>query len=342
MRTRSDLFLLALFLGTGLATSVGCVHTGIGSPEGWNVSKSKHFNVITISSQLHSATQVALEYQYAALSASFFNKASIAPVDVLFLDEDDFLEMMGPLRSGAALAKVPGKGKLGSKGLLIVKNDSGGDSSAEALTHLFIDAQFPKAPLWFHEGFASYARTVQYKSNGQSAVGCFGLPAGGDTLVPVEKLLSMSWDDLDGDEMRSWAKFTGRAMIDYLFHADDGSHRKQVGALISGVAEGQPGTEILKAAFPSMDIPALDLKLKQHGADIAFLVQSGAKTRGLCPIAHPIDPDKGPDQGERKMVPVPPSDMKELLDAVKRLPRRDGYPSWYPAAIIDKVPASGG
>jgi hypothetical protein len=37
------------------------------------------------------------------------------------------------------------------------------------------------------------------------------------------------------------------------------------------------------------------------------------------------------------MSAAPPADIKAVLDALKKLPRLDGYPAWYPPDVTAKV-----
>jgi len=326
-------------LGGALALAVGCAHGGIGNPEGWSLMQSQHFNVY-VGAPRHATTALAgLEYSYASLSSSFFRGVELPKVDVMFLEEDDFNDLLGFRRNELVLSKLPSSAtSVGASGLIVLKDVQTDQSGTEALTHLFIEKKFPHAPLWFHEGFASYARTVEFRQGDGKRAACFGVPKGGtDTLLPLEKVAGMSWDDYDGDEARSWFKYTGRTLIDYILHGDQGHNMEKITPFVAAVAAGQGLQGAVTAAFPGQSLQAMDKKLGEHSADVGYQQQNESKVRGLCPLPFTIPEDKAPDQGERKMSAAPPADIKAVLDALKKLPRLDGYPAWYPPDVTAKV-----
>src|SRR6185436_11745818 len=92
---RSKVWILA----GALTLALGCAHGGIGSSEGWSVMQSQHFNVY-VGAPRHATTALAgLEYSYASLSSSFFRGVELPKVDVLFLEEDEFNDLLGFRRS---------------------------------------------------------------------------------------------------------------------------------------------------------------------------------------------------------------------------------------------------
>ena len=335
MRQRSRVW----FLATAMAAAAGCAHGGIGSPEGWSVMQSKHFNVYAGTPRHAAPALNGLEYSYAALSSSFFRGIELPKVDVMFLEDDDYNETVGFLRRSLVLAKLPsGSTSVGKDGFIVVKTDESDDSGAEALTHLFIAKKLPQAPLWFHEGFAAYSSTVEYHRGGGQQAACFGIPKRSrDTLVPLEKMSAMSWDDTDGDEARSWYKHTAMTLFDYVLHGDEGKNRDKINQLAAAAAHGLSLKDAMAAVFPGVSLQALDKKLGEHAAEVTYQVENGSKTRGLCPLPFDIPAENAADQGERQIAPASPSDIKAVLQALKKLPRVDGYPPWYPAEIVAKA-----
>jgi hypothetical protein len=326
-------------LGGVMALTVGCAHGGIGNPEGWSLMQSQHFNVY-VGAPRHATTALAgLEYAYASLSSSFFRGVDLPKVDVMFLEEDDFGDLLGFRRNELVLPKLPSTTtSVGANGLIVLKDVQTDQSGAEALAHLFIEKKFPHAPLWFHEGFASYARTVEYHQGDGKRAACFGVTRGGtDPLLPLAKVGAMSWDDYDGDEARSWYKYTGRTLIDYILHGDEGHNIEKITPFVSAVAAGKSLEGAVSAAFPGQSLQAMDKKLGEHSADVAYQMQNESKVRGLCPLPFAIPEDKAADQGERKMSPAPAADIKAVLETLKKLPRLDGYPAWYPPEVLSKV-----
>ncbi len=328
-----------------MALSSGCAATGLNSTEGWKAVQSKHITLYTNTSQLYSTAMRTLENSNAAMASSFFfNDVNVGQIEVLFLEEDDFAGLMGYKRSSVALAKVPGNGKIGQKGLLIVKNDPGGDSHAEALAHLYLHTLMPKAPLWFHDGFAAYSRSAELRKGDGQSVACFGNIGGGeDTLIPLKDLFSLSWDAVD-EGPRAWYKYTARTLFDYLVHGENGENGKKIGVVAQGVLDGKPGADILAEVFPGVPPDAVNEKVKGHASTTAFSQQGPTKARGLCPVPFVVPAEKAPDQGERQTAPVDAADMQALIDALNKLPRRDdGVPAWYPPDIIaraERAPAA--
>ena len=132
----------------------------------------------------------SLELAHSAIGGTFFKKVEMPRLDVLVLPHEAFGELMGFRRDTVALARSPA-GTIGSSGLIISRDDRGRPNTGEAVAHLLIAKAFPQAPLWFHEGFAGYARRVAYREGAGGQMACFGLPSGDkEPLVPLEKLVT--------------------------------------------------------------------------------------------------------------------------------------------------------
>jgi hypothetical protein len=335
MRQRSMVWIFA----GAMTLAVGCASGGIGNPEGWSLMQSQHFNVYAGAPRHATQALAELEYAHSAFQSSFFRGVDLPKTDVLFLEESDFQSLVGFLREEMVLAKLPSQAtKVGADGLIIIRDTTTDHGINRAMAHLFIAKKFPNAPLWFHEGFASYARTVQYKRGDGQAAACFGTPSGKpDTLIPLDKLAGMSWDDYDGDEARSWYEYTGRTLFDYILHGDEGKNKERIGPLVGAMADGKPLSAAVNAAFPGTSLAAMDKKLGEHNADVVYHLDNATKIRGLCPIPFKVPDDQFADQSERKISPAPAADVKAVLDALKKLPRLEGYPSWYPAEVVAKV-----
>jgi hypothetical protein len=329
----------AMLLLSVIVLGAGCASTGLNSPDSWHVVKSKRFTMYTATTLSHSETLNGLEYHYASLSSSFFKK-DIGNVDVLFLEDNDFTDTFGARRTHVVLHRIPGGGKIGKEGLLVVRPMHNLDnSSAEALTHIFIDRVLPTAPLWFHEGFSAYARMAEYKEGDGKRFACFGTPMASDThFIPMDKVLSIGWDEYDGGEARTWYKNTARMLIDFAMHADGGKRQPAMGAIVEGILTGQSTPQIIKAAFPDMDVPKLSDRVINHGTDV---LNQPSTIRGICPIAFPIPPEKVADIGDKPLEAADAGDIRAVIAAIKTLPlREDGYPPWYPEEIIARAEKS--
>jgi hypothetical protein len=322
----------------GVLAALGCAHGGIGSAGGWSVVQSKHFSLYTLYPRDTQLLLRELELAYTSLGATFFKAAQLPRIDALVFTEETFGEVMGFHRNAVALARAPGGGDIGKDGLLITKDDKAPAALAEALAHLFIAKTFTGAPLWFHEGFAGYVRTVQYRYGGGGQMACFGLPPNEkEPLVPLRKLIAMSWDDYDSDEGRNWYRFTSRLVIDYILHGADGKNAPRLRLLIEAVSAGKPGAEALEAAFPNVALEVLDRKLSEHAADLAYKMSGAVPPRGLCPLPAAIASGRGVDETPPQISPAPAEPLAALFQAVLRLPRRQGYPPWYPADVIGRA-----
>ncbi len=316
----------------------GCAHGGIGSTEGWSAVKSRHF---TVYARYPRETQLLLrdlELAYSSLGSTFFKHVQLPHVDVVAFSPEVFEEVMGFRRSAVALAGAPGGGAIGGDGLLVTKDDKDRPVVAEALAHLFINKSFASAPLWFHEGFASYVRTVQYMSGPSGQVACFGLlPREKEPVLPLRTVLATSWEDYDGDQARNWYRYTARLVIDYILHGAQGKNAVRMRPLIDAVGAGKSGAESLEAAFPNVALDVLDRKLAEHAADLVYQVSGDSPRRGLCPLPAQVAGDLAVDESKPAVEPAPAPALTALFEGMLKLPHRDGYPPWYPADVVARA-----
>jgi hypothetical protein len=318
--------------------SVGCAHGGIGSAEGWSVVESPHFSLHTLIPRETQLLVRDLELAHSSIGSTFFKNVDLPRVDVLVLTPETFEEVMGPYRDAIALARSPGGVAIGKDGLLITKDDKAHPDVSEALAHLYIHRSFAGAPLWFHEGFAAYLRTAEYRYGDGGQMACFGvLPAEKEPLLPVRKLLELSWDDYDGNEGRNWYRYTSRLLIDFILHGAAGKNATRMRPLVEAVGLGKRPVETIEAAFPSVALDVLDRKLSEHAADVAHQVGSASPVRGLCPLPARIPPDRAVDERKPQVSPAPAAAMAALFQAVLKLPRRTGYPPWYPPDVVARA-----
>lgn len=332
-----------------LALPTSCGSLGGGSPSGWYVVKSKRFVTYTSSLRNHDEAMRMLELQYAALSSSFFKK-DIGAIEVLFLEQIEFRELLGERREFAVVPSLPGAQRqgpgqgqgIGQRGLIVMSRQGEWQRDVtEALAHLFIHRTIPSAPLWFHEGFAGYSRMAELREHNDKRVACFGKP--GFTgpvpvVVPVERTLDASWDDYDGDDGRLWYKNSARMLIDFALHGEGGKHAPAVGRMVGGFLQGKSSREIMADAFPGMDFGELTRRLKEHMADVVN--NTAPRPRGDCPRPFVVPPEKAPDVEDHLRTAADAADIKAALAALKRLPRREGFPPWFPPEIVERTEAT--
>lgn len=103
-------------------TALGALAVASGCATPWQKIQTKHVTLYTDSEFGHEEVLRSLEQGRAMLASSFFANTPLPDrVDVLFVDDVPFNSLMGPLRSGAALAKAPGSSGIGVDGLLILR-----------------------------------------------------------------------------------------------------------------------------------------------------------------------------------------------------------------------------
>ena len=316
----------------------GCGHTVFNSMEGWKAVKTKHFTFYTTTSQLYTTTLVAAEHSYSAMASSYFKSADVGNVEVLFLENDDFGGLMGYKRSVAVLAKVPGNGKIGQNGLIIMQSDPTGRSAHGALMHLFVQKSLPHAPLWVHEGMAGYAGTMVVMGGGGGQTACFGRPMSGrGSLIPLKELFALDWDQF-AEGPRQWYHHTAAVLMDFVLHADKARYRDRLGPMFERVSGGEPAPQVFSAVFPELPLDVLDARISDHQQDLIHI--AGTPVRGRCPMGFDIPAQNIADPEQREITAVAPADMTELMNALKKLPRRDeGYPAWYPPEVSARVEA---
>lgn len=334
-----------------------------GCAQSWNRVETEHVTLYTSTDVLYKETLRQLENAHASLSSSFFRGKDVGKVEVLFLDDPEFIGYFGNFRNGAALAAVPGDGEIGKKGLLVLRPHAAtlqavsqettlgevpsagpgaalnraGLAAKEMMTHLFVERAMPQAPLWFHEGFAAYVRTSEIRSDGQRTFACFGYPQPPESLLPVSSLWDVDFNDYAAPERRGWFQSTGYLLIDYIMHADGGAHRQMMMPIVEGVSSGQPSAEVVQAAFGGAAPEAIDEILGLHKQAFDQMMSTQNQVRGNCPYGVIVANERRPDERAPRISPVEPAKMEALFRALDALPARDEYPPYYPPAVIAKV-----
>jgi|tagenome__1003787_1003787.scaffolds.fasta_scaffold20689508_1 hypothetical protein len=309
-----------------------CSHAPWNPYGGWNVVRTQHITVYTNTRFLHRTAADSLEYAYAGLASSLFRARAIAPVEVLFLEEPEFVAIFGRFRSGVTVARLPGHGILGRRGMVVLNEALSVSVAAHRLAHLFLHAVAPRAPLWVHEGYASYVETIAYRGDDKgNAVACLGNLSFNDSLIPLEDLFSWSWGGYDVSRKTDWYRHTARSLFDYFLSAENGSLHKPFAELMAAVNDGEDPRAALARIFPGMTVAALEQRIVQYRKD------AEAHPRGLCPLPFPVLPGRGADVGgsaQRRVEALDRNDVQELFLRLRLLPRRAGYVDWFPPEAL--------
>jgi hypothetical protein len=354
-------------LGFCLTLASGCA-----TYEGWSAVKTEHFTLYTAGISNHQDVIRALENGYSGFAASPFFKssaASVGKIDVLFMDDQDFLDLMGQRRSGAAIAKVPGDGKIGKDGLLVLHPftlnemttdltldsdlkatgdadaNPGGRAALEMLAHLFIVKAFPKAPLWFHEGFSAYLSTMELRSDDKGQVlSCMGFVRSSDAYLGLSKMWELSFSQVATAEVRGFFRATAYTFIDYILHGDNDAHRGKMGALLGGVASGDDSQSVIKAVFDGTPLDAIDTAVKSHRNNMAAVLTTKTKARSQCPMGVLVPPELKPaDVITPISTEANPTDIEAVFRALGALPALDEFPPYFPLEVTAavRVPPAG-
>jgi len=360
---RATVVALCLFvtLGSGCATY-----------QGWSAVNTDHFTVYTAGTSNHEDVIRALENGYSGFASSPLFKgaaAGVGKVEVVFLDDPDFFELMGNRRWGAAIAKMPGDGKIGKNGALVLRpytlrtmgtdlslesslketgdaeSNTGGRAALEMLAHLFIHKAFPKAPLWFHEGLSAYLSTMELRGDttGQ-VISCLGYVRYPSAYLGLTKMREITFNQVATPEVRGFFRATAYTFIDYILHGDNNAHRGKMGALLGGIAAGDSSQAIIESTFSGTPLDVLDESVKSHRNNIMAAWSTPTKARDLCPIGFPVPAEWKPaDVITQTKVDADPADIEAVFRALKALPALDEFPPYFPPEVTAtvRVPAAG-
>lgn len=332
--SRSCLLPATISLAVVLSSlGAGCAHPPWNPYKNWQIVRSKYVTAYANTRIRPRVTLEAMDLAYATLHASFFRKKAVAPVEALLLEWSDFHPLMGRLRMGATVSKLPGKGFYARRGLVVMfGEDTTNHNALHRMAHLFLHAVAPEAPLWLHEGLATYVETAQYRGEGATAVACLGHPPGKSPDIPLAELFSWSWQGYDESKKSTWYRTTAAQLIDYFMSGEDGALRERLADLIGEIATGTETAAALEKVY-GLGVAALEQKARDHRR------KSEMTPRGLCPIPFPVPPDKTGDGGELRREPAETADIEALFARVRMLPRRGTYVDWYPP---DKIGLGGG
>jgi hypothetical protein len=319
----------ATFL-VGVGGRLGCAYLPFVSADEWQTVGSKRFVVASNSGLGHVGVIEALEQAHALLESSVFASKPIAPVDVLLLDWPEFRRLFGDRRTHVVVGKLPGKGVVGQRGMIVMYGRDGSLSGAiHRLSHLFLHAVAPKAPLWIHEGMAAYLEGATYsQGTGTEAGVCLGHLPPKAPEVSIDELLGLTFTSFDDSEKASGQRLAASNLVDYFFMADGGKYREPFFTFIEAVAEGGDQIAALAKVFGGLTPAQLQEKSREHRKS------SGGRPRGLCPIPYTVGADKAADTAKPTVKPAETKDIERVRTQLSLLPRRRGQIDWFPPDMI--------
>jgi hypothetical protein len=261
--TRTRRVLAGLVLSLVAAAAPGCAH----DLPGWKVARTEHFRVYTDQPPRVFETVIErLEDVHVGLTSSLFS-AQIPVTEVFLFNAAEFQDLLGPI-GGIAF------GNLGKGGLLVLYD--GYDpvflerTAAHELAHAFIGATFRAPPIWFNEGFATYAESMMVQEHAVM-FGSRKVHVADDAvaahLIKVNDLFSAPGTQFHGDwEARHYT--TAWAVVHYIWHGENKTLRRRFdsfGAALSAEA-GRPGGSMRawSATFPEIPFSSLDGRLLDH------------------------------------------------------------------------------
>lgn len=320
-------------LGVGVLLSIastsGCAHPPWNPYKNWEIARTKHITAYSNGRMRLATTMDALEVVYSALHASFFKTKHIAPVEIVMLEGPEFERVFGIYREWLTVAKLPGHGLLGRRGVVVMQGlDHSTGSAAHRLTHLFLHAVAPNAPLWLHEGLAEYLESIQYRGDDKQAVACVGHLPHKAPEVELKELFTWTWAGYDDSKKAAWYRYTAASLVDYFLFAEKGALRDKFATFITEISDGTEVSAALQKVYPGLTIEALEKKARDHRSDAEM------NPRGLCPIPFPIAPADFADSNPPRVEPAVQEDIEQLMLRLSLLPRRMGYVDWYPPSTV--------
>ena len=138
-------------------------------------------------------------------------------------------------------------------------------------THLLVNQNISRLPLWLNEGFADFFSTFDGSEVdrrlivGRPLDRYVGLLVGRAPPVPMSVFIDpASMRDLYRDDLTT-ARFYAQswALVHYLMLADNATHRPALGAFLSALQNGDPADQVFKRVFGS-DLTPLDTALNRY------------------------------------------------------------------------------
>jgi hypothetical protein len=290
----------------------GCTHAPWNPYRGWRAFRTEHVTVYTDAFTAPTLTLEWMEEAYQALAGTFFQGFVVPPAEIIELDpaaDSPFTHDSGAKKLDVAI--------FGPRNLLMVSGKASRTEQQHVLAHHFIEAAVPHAPLWFHEGFATYLSNF-HGLEGQPQVVCFGVirPWQVDRLViePLSALFSLDWKSYNQTTAPNMNS-TAWSLIDYLLHRGPRTPVPDFKTLMIALRQ-QNTPAALATTYPAPMVDQLDAEVRAHvHRREPFL---------LCPLHYPAAaPPQVP--GKQEVSAVDEAAIKAMFESLYALPDREGY-----------------
>jgi hypothetical protein len=318
---RRPTLLLALIL------LAGCTHLPWHPYRGWRVWQTPNVAVYTDTITQYEPALEWLDAAYGVYKGTFFNDFTVPPAQVLYLSSDGsspFLDSSGHFKYGMTIARSPWAEKRGAKSLVVVGYSEWQWSYHHQLAHHFIEAAVPRAPLWFHEGFARYITSFHGVPDRPGVI-CFGIQQPVFTTqvtLPLGELLAATYHDYN-EEKAPWIGPLSQSFIDFLVQAQNGRFRGRFTALMRALASGKSGEQALADVYPEVPLAQMDALFHEH---VHTLRPPGQE----CPVPIALR-GEGVAKHQALRAPMEEPDARALVESLELVSEKNGYADFTPA-----------
>jgi len=327
-----------------LGSSAGCAHNSIIFPDrGWSEQETEHFRVHTTEPDKTQELIAVLEGGHAILRAGLFPAGDLPPslnqIDVLYAGSEsypEFSDLFGLIRSVAAVPEIVGS-PIGAGGVLVVgdgplpptrdaewvaepgRKVSSLPKASHGLTHLFVHAAGPHAPIWIHEGLAGLLDFIGAVGDRDVQV-MTGLDSVGAAPVTMAQLVASTSADFDTGYPASYMR-TSICVMAWL-RGPEKRLPPDLPDLIGRLGVGLSFEKALEMTYPGATMALADRWIQQK-----------------CRAADAFDPFTeltswriaiGPrDTSIHRQSPVAPEKMAALFKALRLAADRYGRLDWF-------------
>jgi hypothetical protein len=262
-----------------LVAALGCAHTPPRA-EDWVTLESPHFALYTDTSPgTYQPIFEEIEGVYTALHAAFFPHTDLLVEVLLFSSPESQQDTAkralrvhheGP-RPLVLTARTVSRYRGNNPYTTLPE-----EQAASELCKRFLRANMRYAPLWFRNGLADYAQTVEVKGG----IARFGhrqaqlsseLAAG--RVIPLGQLIAARAEEFSSGDWRRSHQASAWAFIHYLLGGEDGALRPRFDALARALMDADSDSPAasraaLAKAFPDEDFATLEAKARDYAADL--------------------------------------------------------------------------